>query len=201
MHAAAPCHDYSNGCIASALSPHLVRLAHSVCSQLIHISNVLLPKHLLSRSIRCLDNATCSQQTTSETRQNATQGSSNTKDSCHEQIVRSDENALVIANAPLYAGESNCLLDTTQKHRRCDTPPIHQQSPGVRSDVLQDMRKSRSLLADSILCMQQLLAMITAMAVLPQHYCLSTIVHQALDNDTCSQQTASEMRQTCKVGR
>ena len=33
------------------------------------------------------------------------------------------------------------------------------------------MRESRSLLADNIPCMLQLLAMIAAMAVLPQHNC------------------------------
>ena len=33
------------------------------------------------------------------------------------------------------------------------------------------MRESRSSLADNILCMLQLLAMIAAMAVLPQHNC------------------------------
>ncbi len=42
---------------------HKVHQDHIVCSQLIHISNVLLPKHILSRSIRCLDNDTCSLQT------------------------------------------------------------------------------------------------------------------------------------------
>ena len=48
------------------------------------------------------------------------------KDSCDKQNVRSDAYALVSAND---AGVSNCLLDTTQKHRRCDTPPSHQQTP------------------------------------------------------------------------
>ena len=36
----------------------------------------------------------------------------NQTDSCHEQTVRSDEYALVIANAPLCASVFNCLLDT-----------------------------------------------------------------------------------------
>ena len=42
---------------------HIVHQAHAVCTQLIHISNVLLPKHLLSNSTRCLDSDTCSLQT------------------------------------------------------------------------------------------------------------------------------------------
>ena len=41
---------------------HIVHQTHTVCSQLIHIYNVLLPKHILSNSTRCLDNDTCSQQ-------------------------------------------------------------------------------------------------------------------------------------------
>ena len=42
---------------------HIVQQAHTICSQLLHISNVLLPKHILGRSNRCLDNDTCSPQT------------------------------------------------------------------------------------------------------------------------------------------
>ena len=42
---------------------HLGHQAHTVCSQLIQISDVLLPKHTLSKSTRCLDNGTCSLQT------------------------------------------------------------------------------------------------------------------------------------------
>ena len=48
---------------------HIVHQAHTMCSQLIHISNVLLPKHILSNNTRCLDNDTCSLQTWSEIRQ------------------------------------------------------------------------------------------------------------------------------------
>ena len=46
----------------------------------------------------------------------------NQKDSCHEQTVRSDEYALVSANAPLCAGVSNCLLDTVLKCTDAVTP-------------------------------------------------------------------------------
>ena len=42
---------------------HIVHQAHTVCSQLIHICNMLLPKHMLGNSPRCLDNDICSLQT------------------------------------------------------------------------------------------------------------------------------------------
>ena len=45
----------------------------------------------------------------------------NTKDSCHEQIDRSDQYAVVSANAPLYASVTSCLLDTALK----STLPVH----------------------------------------------------------------------------
>ena len=46
-----------------ATPAHIVHQAHTMCSKLIHINNVLLPKHMLSNSTRCLDDDTCSQQT------------------------------------------------------------------------------------------------------------------------------------------
>ncbi len=42
---------------------HIVHQAHTVCSRLIHISNMLLPKHILGHSPRCLDNDIYSLQT------------------------------------------------------------------------------------------------------------------------------------------
>ena len=59
----------------------------------------------------------------------------NTKDSCHEQIVRSDEYALVSANAPLCAGVSSCLLDTTLKSTDAVTPLLF-TNKHMRTNVL-----------------------------------------------------------------
>ena len=42
---------------------HTLHQALATSSQLIAINNVLLPKHMLSNSTRCLDNDTCCQQT------------------------------------------------------------------------------------------------------------------------------------------
>ena len=67
-----------------------------------------------------------------------TQGSSNTTDSCHEQNVRSDEYALVSANAPLLQYSMQmCQAVSWTQHKSTDAvTPLLFTNKHMRTDVL-----------------------------------------------------------------